>query len=169
MTELGPLALDAETMVQAVGVSERPHKPELRLWLRMLTCTNLVEALVRTRLRAEFGATLPRFDLMAQLERSPEGMTLGQLSRRMMVSNGNVTGLVERLVEMGLVERLVDPADRRTATVRLTAEGRGAFAAMARAHEGWLAEAFAGLGIEDRAALMGALGRLKASVQEVQA
>ena len=87
MTDLASIALDAETKV-----SERPHKPELRLWLRMLTCTNLVEALVRTRLRAEFGATLPRFDLMAQLERSPEGMTLGQLSRRMMVSNGNVTG-----------------------------------------------------------------------------
>ena len=135
------MVLDAETKV-----GEGPHKRELRLWLRLLTCANLVERMVRTRLRAEFGVTLPRFDLMAQLERAPEGMTLGALSRRMMVSNGNVTGLVERLVALGQVERARDPRDGRVAVVRLTAAGRGAFAAMARAHEDWIAEAFAGLG-----------------------
>lgn len=161
------LTLDAETKV-----SERPHKRELRLWLRLLTCANLVEALVRTRLRAQFGATLPRFDLLAQLEKAPDGMTLGQLSRRMMVSNGNVTGLVERLVAQGQVERTPHPADRRAATVRLTQAGRAAFAAMARAHEGWVAEAFAGLdpkdlSPDDPAALMAALARMKASVRKV--
>lgn len=161
MNELS-LSLDAETKV-----SERPHKQELRLWLRLLTCANLVESLVRTRLRAQFGATLPRFDLMAQLEKAPDGMTLGLLSRRMMVSNGNVTGLVERLVAQGQVERTPHPTDRRAATVRLTESGRSAFAAMARAHEAWVAEAFAGLAPQDPALLMAALARLKGSVQKV--
>ena len=159
---LDPPTLDAETKV-----SEGPHKHELRLWLRLLTCANLVETLVRTRLRTEFGATLPRFDLMAQLEKTPDGMSLGQLSRRMMVSNGNVTGLVERLVAQGQVERTPHPTDRRAATVRLTGAGRTAFAAMARAHETWVAEAFAGLAPGDSPALMAALARLKSSVRKV--
>ena len=91
-----PVPLDAETKV-----SERPadHEAELRLWLRLLTCTALIEGEVRSRLRDSFDVTLPRFDLMAQLDKAPNGMTLGELSQRMMVSNGNVTGLVDRLVE----------------------------------------------------------------------
>ena len=153
--------LDAETKV-----FERPgdHKEELRLWLRLLTCTAMVEGLVRTRLRERFGVTLPRFDLMAQLDKAPDGMTLGALSRRMMVSNGNVTGLVERLAAQGQVERLPHPTDRRAATVRLTLEGRRRFAEMAAAHEGWIAGAFADLAPGDVPALMGALARLKQSV-----
>jgi DNA-binding MarR family transcriptional regulator len=154
--------LDAETKA-----AERPHKHELRLWLRLLTCATMVETLVRTRLRAQFGVTLPRFDLMAQLEKMPEGMTLGQLSRRMMVSNGNVTGLVERLVALGQVERTPHPADRRAATVRLTRAGRAAFAVMAAAHEQWIAEAFARLDPADGPALMAGLARLKSGVQEI--
>lgn len=163
MNDLGAAPLDAETKA-----SEGPHKQELRLWLRLLTCANLVETLVRTRLRAQFGATLPRFDLMAQLEKSPDGLTLGQLSRRMMVSNGNVTGLVERLVAQGQVERKPHEQDRRAATVRLTEAGREAFAAMARAHEGWVAEAFAGLDAADAPMLMAALARMKASVRRME-
>lgn len=157
------LTLDAETIA-----AERPadHKAELRLWLRLLTCTTMVEQMVRTRLRERFDVTLPRFDLMAQLYRAGDGMTLGDLSRRMMVSNGNVTGLVERLVADGQVERTTHPRDRRAAVVRLTPAGRDAFAAMAAEHEGWVADAFAGLQPGDHAALMGALGRLKASVRE---
>ena len=155
--------LDAETVA-----AERPadHKDELRLWLRLLTCTTMVESMVRTRLRARFDVTLPRFDLMAQLYKTADGMVLGDLSRRMMVSNGNVTGLVERLVADGQVERVAHPRDRRAAIVRLTPAGRRAFAAMAAEHESWVAEAFAGLHPGDHAALMGGLARLKASVQE---
>ena len=154
--------LDAETVA-----AERPadHKDELRLWLRLLTCTNMVESMVRARLRARFGVTLPRFDLMAQLYKSRDGMILGDLSRRMMVSNGNVTGLVDRLVADGQVEREVHPRDRRATVVRLTPAGRRAFAAMAVEHEAWVAEAFAGLQPSDHAALMSGLARLKASVR----
>ncbi len=104
------MPLDAETKV-----SERPadHEAELRLWLRLLTCTTLIEGEVRSRLRDSFDVTLPRFDLMAQLDKAPNGMTLGELSQRMMVSNGNVTGLVERLVAQNLIERRPSPTDRR--------------------------------------------------------
>ncbi len=152
------LVLDAETGATA-------HKDELRLWLRLLTCTTMIETLIRGRLRERFGVTLPRFDLMAQLARSAEGLTLGELSRRLMVTNGNVTGLVERLVADGLVARMAGETDRRTVTVRLTEAGRGAFATMAAEHEGWVADAFAGLAGEDVAPLMQLLGRVKESVR----
>jgi DNA-binding MarR family transcriptional regulator len=150
--------LDAET--RAPG-----HQSELRLWLRLLTCATLIEGEIRTRLRANFDVTLPRFDLMAQLEKSPEGMTLGQLSRRMMVSNGNLTGLVERLVEQGLVDRLPHPTDRRAAYVCLTESGRTSFAAMAAAHADWIADLFDGLDEPDITVLMRLLARLKTSVR----
>jgi DNA-binding MarR family transcriptional regulator len=154
---------DAETRVQ-----ERPgdHKDELRLWLRLLTCSTMIEQEIRRRLRERFDVTLPRFDLMAQLEKRPEGMTLGELSRRMMVSNGNLTGLVERLVDLGLVARVPHARDRRAAIVSLTAEGRRGFAVMAAEHGDWIAELFAGLGAGDMPALMGLLGRMKLSVRQ---
>jgi len=155
------LPLDAETKA-----FEAPHghKDELRLWLRLLTCTNLVETEIRRRLRDGFDVTLPRFDLMAQLERAPQGMTLGEMSKRMMVSNGNVTGLVERLVESGHLERAPLPSDRRVQVIKLTTEGRSEFSAMAEAHEAWIAEMFEDLSAREIEALLKALVKLKASV-----
>jgi DNA-binding MarR family transcriptional regulator len=155
--------LDAETKVR-----ERPadHEAELRLWLRLFTCTTLIEGEIRRRLRDSFDVTLPRFDLMAQLDKAPAGMTLGELSQRMMVSNGNITGLAERLVTHGLLERRPSPTDRRAQIVRLTAEGRRSFRTMARAHENWIAEIFAGLSAVDTDALMALLARAKASARK---
>lgn len=141
------------------------HEQELRLWLRLLTCTTLIEGEIRSRLRGEFDVTLPRFDLLAQLEKAPEGMTLGELSRRMMVSNGNLTGLVERLAEQGLVARAPHPTDRRAATVRMTPAGHASFARMARAHADWIAELFHDVPEADMAVLMRLLGRLKSAVR----
>ena len=105
---------------------------ELRVWLRLLTCCNLIERGVRRNLRDTFDTTLPRFDLLAQLDRAPEGLTMGALSRRLMVSNGNVTGLINRLVEEGLVARRAAKGDRRTQLVKLTAAGGQAFDGMGR-------------------------------------
>jgi len=153
--------IDAESKV---GESPQDHRAELRLWLRLLTCANLVEAEIRKRLREQFGTTLPRFDLMAQLERSSDGILLGELSRRMMVSNGNVTGLVDRLVQEGLIERQVSEHDRRSARVRLTEQGRATFTRMARAHSDWLAELLAGISPEEQTELWSRLGDLKHSV-----
>ena len=159
------IPLDAETKV-----AERPadHEAELRLWLRLLTCTTLIEGEVRRRLRDTFDVTLPRFDLMAQLDKAPNGMTLGELSQRMMVSNGNVTGLAERLVEQGLLDRRASPNDRRAQIVSLTAEGRRVFRTMARTHEDWIAEIFAGLGHDDIEALMQLLAKAKTSARKAE-
>jgi len=162
MQEATAIPLDAETKV-----AERPadHEAELRLWLRLLTCTTLIEGEVRRRLRDAFDVTLPRFDLMAQLDKAPSGMTLGELSQRMMVSNGNVTGLAERLVEQGLLDRRASPTDRRAQIVNLTAEGRRAFRAMARTHEDWIAGIFSGLSADDIETLMELLAKTKASAR----
>jgi DNA-binding MarR family transcriptional regulator len=116
---------------------------------------------VRSRLRGRFGITLPRFDLMSQLERHPKGLKMNELSRRMMVTGGNVTGIVDQLVKEGLVQRVVEPADRRAFRVRLTRAGDKAFAEMARAHEEWVVQLLAGLGRRDNDALMQLLARLK--------
>jgi DNA-binding MarR family transcriptional regulator len=163
MDESAAIPLDAETKV-----SERPadHEAELRLWLRLLTCTTLIEGEVRSRLRSAFDVTLPRFDLMAQLDKAPNGMTLGELSQRMMVSNGNVTGLVERLSEQGLIERRPSPSDRRAQIVSLTGEGRRTFRAMARTHEGWIAEIFDDLSPSEIETLMKLLARTKGSARK---
>ena len=142
------------------------HHDALRLWLRLLTCTQLIEQQVRARLREQFETTLPRFDLMAQLERSPNGMILGELSQRMMVSNGNITGLVRLLGEHGLVATFTNPTDRRATYVRLTAAGRANFADMAAAHAGWVADMFADLDADAMGRLMDGLGRLKRSVMQ---
>ena len=140
-------------------------KSRLRLWLRLLTCSGLVERTVRRRLRQEFAATLPRFDLMAALERAPDGLTMGELSQRLKVSNGNVTGVVERLVREGQVERTALPTDRRSYRVALTAAGRAAFAAMAERHAGWIDRLFGDLSDGEVEQLMGLLGRLRQTLE----
>ena len=137
------------------------HPEALRLWLRLLTCTQLVEKQVRTLLRERFDTTLPRFDLMAQLERAPAGLKMNELSRRMMVTGGNVTGITDQLVAEGLVERIDVEGDRRAYRVRLTAKGRKQFNEMARQHEDWIVEAFSGLTPRDMAALHKLLGKVK--------
>ena len=156
-----PAWLDGETKVLE---APHDHGTELRLWLRMLTCATLVEAEIRRRLREEFDSTLPRFDLMAQLERASDGMVLGELSRRMMVSPGNITALVERLVESGHISRTTSAADRRVQIIALTPFGRAAFKKMADAHAEWIAALFAGMSAKGELALLDQLGELKHSI-----
>jgi len=141
------------------------HPEALRLWLRLLTCTQLVEKGVRTQLRQRFDTTLPRFDLMAQLERAPDGLKMNELSRRMMVTGGNVTGITDQLVAEGLVDRVDVEGDRRAYRVRLTARGRRLFHEMAHQHEAWIVDAFAGLTDKDIAALHKLLGKVKDHAQ----
>jgi DNA-binding MarR family transcriptional regulator len=136
----------------------------LRLWLRMLTCANLVESEIRSRLRNEFDTTLPRFDLMAQLQRAPKGMKMGELSRHMMVTNGNITGITDQLEKEGLVVRAKVESDRRSSLIKLTPLGRKSFARMARAHESWVKSMFGDLPEATRNALFQALGELKLQV-----
>ncbi len=133
----------------------------LRLWLRLLTCTQLIERQIRNELRTRFGTTLPRFDLMSQLERHPEGLKMNELSRRMMVSGGNVTGITDQLVKEGLVERLPQPFDRRAYRIRLTRAGVRAFAEMAGEHEAWVVGLLSGLNKREHHELLGLLAKVK--------
>ena len=139
-------------------------KASLRLWFRLLTCSTMIEREVRVRLRREFDATLPRFDMMAALERAPDGLSMGELSRRLMVSNGNVTGVADRLAREGLVRRWSPPADRRSSRLALSARGRKVFAAMAKAHQGWIEEMLTGLNPAERDSLMALLAKVKLSI-----
>ena len=151
--------VDAETRLHD------DHHISLRLWLRLLSCTNQVEARIRQSLQTRFGTTLPRFDLMAQLERSPEGLKMSVLSQRMMVTGGNVTGITDGLEKEGLVVREVDTADRRAFRVKLTPEGRRQFARMASEHEQWVIDLFGGLSARQKRELMELLGLVKQLVQ----
>jgi DNA-binding MarR family transcriptional regulator len=155
--------MDLEARLHGAAPSEHPEA--LRLWLRLLTCTQLIEKQVRSHLRAQFDTTLPRFDLMAQLERAPDGMKMKELSRRMMVTSGNITGITDQLVAEGLVERMDVEGDRRAYLVRLTPQGREQFNTMARQHEQWIVEAFAALGERDIATLYRLLGKVKEHTQ----
>src|ERR1700755_3714852 len=147
--------VDAETRVHD------DHHLSVRLWLRMLSCTNRIENFVRQNLQARFDTTLPRFDLMAQLERAPEGLKMSELSQRMMVTGGNVTGITDGLEKEGLVVREVDAADRRVFRVRLTAEGQRQFQRMATEHEQWVVDLFGGLSQKQKKQLVDLLGELK--------
>ena len=148
------------------GHSEHPEA--LRLWLRLLTCTQLVEKQVRTQLREQFDTTLPRFDLMAQLERNPDGLKMNELSRRMMVTGGNVTGITDQLVAEGLVERMEVDGDRRAYRVRLTPRGHTVFGEMARQHEAWIVAAFEALSPREVESLYKLLGKVKQSQQDLK-
>ena len=142
------------------------HHASLRLWLRLLSCTTLIEDAVRQRLRENFGITLARFDLMAQLERHPDGLTMGELSRRMMVSGGNITVIVDQLEKEQLVQRQMAATDRRSYRVLLTPTGRKSFARMARQHEQWVVELFSNLSVRQQDQLHSLLGHLKTSLHQ---
>jgi DNA-binding MarR family transcriptional regulator len=138
---------------------------KLRLWVRLLRAVRVVEVELRRRLRAEFGETLPRFDVMAALARAKTGMTMTEVSRHLMVSNGNVTGIIDRLVTEGLVVRISDTQDRRATLVRLTPKGLRHFARMAQAHEGWVNDILARFSREQSLALIGSLDALTAATR----
>ena len=140
-------------------------KAALRLWLRLLACATAVEREAGRRLRDEFGSTLPRFDLLAALDRAGEaGLSMGEAAERLRVTNGNVTGLARRLEADELIERLAGP-DRRVQRLRLTAHGQTRFAAMAAAHEGWIGALFARLDADEIERLGGGLERARGSIR----
>ena len=156
-----PGDVDLEFLVQG---TQDGKKLELRLWLRTLATTRLISAEIRRRLRAEFGTTLPQFDVLAQLYRQREGLRLGELSKRTMVSNGNVTGLVERLEAEGLVIRETLENDRRVTVARLTDLGFQQFTQMARAHENWLREMMANVDSKTLKLMLSQMNEIKGSV-----
>jgi DNA-binding MarR family transcriptional regulator len=143
-----------------------PHsKQSLRLWLRLLSCSTTVEKKARAMLVERFNTTLPRFDVLAALDRTPDGLTMSELSSLLLVSNGNVTAIVSRLVEDGLVTRTQDKADRRVLQVKLTAKGRRDFRAMAAEHEKWIEHLLADLADNEINTLLAGLNRVRTSIE----
>lgn len=159
--------LDDERIGLEARVAEADHL-SLKLWLRLLACSTQIEIEIRRRLRERFAVSLPRFDYLAQLHRHPDGLRMNALSRYLMVSGGNVTGLTDELEKDGLVQRDDDPDDRRSIRVRLTANGRRAFERMAREHEDWVVELFAGLDSVRKQDLYDGLGQLRVQLAAVQ-
>ena len=154
-----------------IGLEARAQADDhllLRLWLRLLACSTQIETEVRQRLRARFGITLSRFDYLAQLHRHPDGMRMNALSRYLMVTGGNVTGLTDELEKEGLVQREPSSTDRRAVLLRLTPAGRAAFEQMASAHEAWIIELMGGLRAADRKALHALLGTLRVTMARRQ-
>ena len=137
----------------------------LRLWLRLFTTTTLVERQLDSALKRDFNSTLPRFDLLAQLQRAPDGLRMGELSDRTLTTGGNVTWLVRALEAEKLVTRRVSPTDKRAAIVRLTAAGKRHFAQMAQAHERWITDIFSALSNHEQGVLHARLGVVKDRVR----
>ena len=138
-------------------------KSRLRLWISLLRSSRRIEIEIKERLRVEFNATLPRFDVMAALFRKADGMMMSELSRSLMVSNGNVTGIVDRLVKDGLVIRSQRDGDRRTWIIRLTKTGTQYFEKMAKAHEGWIDELLAIYSPDEAEKIISALSNLNSN------
>ncbi|WP_371169292.1 MarR family winged helix-turn-helix transcriptional regulator [Aliiroseovarius sp. 2305UL8-7] len=132
-------------------------KERLRLWLKLLKASGMIEDEVRRRMRDECQTTLPRFDVMSALSRAPDGLKMSEISKMLRVSNGNITGIVDKLADEGLAERVAVPGDRRANLVQLTQKGKTEFARHAMAHEGWIDGILSGL---DRGDLEGMIQRL---------
>jgi DNA-binding MarR family transcriptional regulator len=158
-------APDGEQITDREAALGEGGRLPLRTWLRLLTCVTMIEAIVRQRLHAEFDTTLPRFDVLAALDAAGTDLTMGALSMRLMVTSGNVTGLVNGMEKDGLVVGRRHPADRRSTLIGMTEAGRTLFAAMAPVHAGWIEQAMDGLDRAEAAQLWQALGHLKASVR----
>ena len=146
---------------------ETREKEGLRLWLRILTCSQMVEQEIRTMLRGKFDTTLPRFELLAALDRVPDGLTMGELSRWLMVTKGNVTGIAERLSEDGYIKRQPTSTDRRSFCVTLTSRGKKAFKKMESEYERLLERLFTDASLDDIDNFAGILAKVKEVVEEI--
>lgn len=158
--------MTANPALRAIDSPPLVSKQRLRVWLGLLKINKAVESALRERLRTQFGTTLPRFDVMAALHRNKNGLKMSELSRLLMVSNGNVTGIVDRLTEDGLILRAAVPSDRRATRARLTAKGHTEFKKQAAAHEAWVAELLGGLDEDACADALGLLANLRTVLKE---
>ena len=160
--DFSAIPLDRETTLA------KAEKLQIRLWLRLLTCTQLIERRIRAQFRRDFETTLPRFDVLSQLHSAGNALTMGELSSRLMVTSGNVTGLVDSMQKDGLVARAAHPADRRSTVIRMTPAGQDLFAAMVPVHHSWIDELTGGLTRSEMRQLLELLGKLKRSVRSAE-
>ncbi|MCB1438779.1 MAG: MarR family transcriptional regulator [Nitratireductor sp.] len=152
--------------LKAATASSPISKERLRLWLKLLKTSSLVEDEIRRRLRRDLNSTLPRFDVMSALARSQDGLKMSEISKRLRVSNGNITGIVDKLTEEGLALRVAVPGDRRASLVCLTPKGRTVFAQHAEIHESWIDEILGGLNADDIEGMIRRLDHLTLKLEE---
>lgn len=153
-------------LMKSSPVARPLSKERLRLWLKLLKTSQFVENEIRKRLRRDLNSTLPRFDVMSALSRTPEGLKMSDISKHLRVSNGNVTGIVDKLTEDGLTLRVAVPGDRRASLVCLTAKGKTVFAEQAAVHEAWIDEMLSGLDADDIEGMIRRLDHLSARLEE---
>lgn len=144
------------------------NKESLRTWLRLLSCETVIEQQLRTLLRENFSVTLPQFDVLSELERAGDPLTMSQLSKELMVSNGNVTGVIDRLEKIDYVRRVRAEHDRRIQYIELTSKGRKDFDKMAGQHELWLADLLSDLSLTEMGKLQQLLLKTRQSVGRSQ-
>ncbi len=148
------------SQAEIINKSDSIEKQKLRVWLRLLKVTRTIEAELRERFRREFSSTLPRFDVLAALDRAPDGLKMSQLSSVLKVSNGNVTGIIDRQVKDDLVVRVPVGGDKRAMMVKLTDAGKAHFTEMAAAHKQWLDELMSDIDEDDAAQLINLLDHI---------
>lgn len=156
------------TPVDREAALAKADKLQLRLWLRLLTCTHLIERRIRAQLRMDFETTLPRFDVLSQLHSANNALTMGELSTRLMVTSGNVTGLITSMEKDGLVARNPHAMDRRSTVIRMTQAGEALFAELIPVHRGWIDALMSGLSRADMRQLLELLAKLKSSVRSAE-
>ncbi len=166
--ELMPLPLLDDASIGLEGHMASDDHQSLKVWLRLLSCSTQIETEIRKRLRTEFGMSLARFDYLAQLHRHPDGLKMNALSRFLMVTGGNVTGLTDELEKEGLVARVAELGDRRAYRVSLTKKGRKLFDKIAAVHEGWVVGFFAGMSLTEKRQLHTLLGNLRVQMTGLQ-
>ncbi len=144
------------------------HKEGLRLWLRIVSCTQMVEQEIRAMLRDKYDTTLPRFELLSALDRVPDGLSMGELSSWLMVTKGNVTGIAERLSEDGFIKRNPTPTDRRSFCVTLTPKGKKLYQEMEEEYENLLNKLFSDVSLDDSDTFTGVLAKVKEVIEEIR-
>lgn len=160
-----PSAATRQTTENAPAWVAPPHqKVDLQLWVRLLACAHAAEQRVRNRIKDSFGINQTQFNLLSQLDRAPDGIRMGEVARRTIVTGSNVTVVVDDLQRRGLVTRQVAEGDRRATVIKLTGKGRAAFAQMAPVHAVWIEEIFAEMPDADKRGLVRQLDELKAAM-----
>ncbi len=141
------------------------QRADLQLWVRLLACAHGAEQRVKNRIKENFGLNQTQFNLLSQLDRAPDGIRMGEIARRTVVTGSNVTAVVDDLQQRGLVTREVAKGDRRATVIRLTPAGRSLFAEIAPVHAGWIEEIFAGLAETEKRDLVQRLDGLKTAMR----
>lgn len=164
MSESGQM--DGPSVFQLVLESLPEEAQHRRAWLGLVRCFSSIERVLMRRLSDEFNSSLPRYDVLTALALAPEALTMGELASMLMVTKGNITGVVARLKKEGLVRKAASETDRRVQSVTMTKKGRELWGAMHAHYDRTVAEVLSGQSREDLRALTQVLEATRLAIQE---